>query len=70
MDSRTVGPYLVFIRLAQTTGYNLFITNEPILMEVLELVFSNRVKRSTFCVCLQEESKLHSVYTPKAAISL
>jgi len=31
MDSRTVGPYLVFIRLAQKMGYGLFSINELIL---------------------------------------
>jgi len=46
MDSKTVEPNLVLIRLAQTMGYNLFITNELILNEVLEVASSNRFARS------------------------
>ena len=36
MDSRTVDPNLVVIRLARTMGYGLFSINEPILTEAQE----------------------------------
>jgi len=56
MDSRTIGTYLVFIRLAWTIGYNLFITKELILTEVLEVTSSKRWASSIILrVCMQEE---------------
>jgi len=56
MDSLTVGPYLVFIRLAWTIEYNPFITKELILTEVLEVTSSKRLASSFILrVCLQEE---------------
>jgi len=50
MDNKTVGPNLVFILLAQTKGYNLFISNELIVTEVLEVASSYRLERSIFIV--------------------
>jgi len=50
MESKTVGPNLVFIRLARTIGYNLYTTNELIEEEVLELDSSNRLERSIVIV--------------------
>ena len=51
MDSRTLGSHLVFIRLAWTIGYNLFVPKELILTEVLEVNSSNRFAESIFA-CL------------------
>ena len=50
MDSRTVRQNLVFTHLAQTIGYNLFITKELILTDVLEVDSSNRFVRSIHCL--------------------
>jgi len=61
MDSRRVGPYLLFIRLARTIGYNLFITNEVILTEVLQIASSNSFARSIFYVLLCKKKKISSL---------
>ena len=53
MDRKTVDPNLVFIRLARTMRYNLFISNDLILTEVLEVASSNRFARSIFFFLLQ-----------------
>jgi len=58
MDSRTVGPYLVFIRLAWTIGYNIFISKELILTEVLEVASLNRLARSIFYVFVFKKKKV------------
>jgi len=50
MDSKTVGPNLVFFRIARTMGYNLFVTNELIETEVLDVASSNRLERSIVIV--------------------
>jgi len=52
MDSRTVGPYLIFIPLAQKMGYGLFRINELILTEAQEVAVasSKRFARSIMCL--------------------
>jgi len=52
MDSKTVNPNSVLIRLARTMGYKLLISNELILTEVPEVASWNRFARSIFyCKC-------------------
>jgi len=53
MDSTTVDANLVVIRLAQTIGYNLFITDKLLLPEALEMLAvasSNFCARSILCL--------------------
>jgi len=50
MESKIVIPNLLLIRLAQTVGYNLFMTKELILTEVLEVASSNRFARCILCL--------------------
>jgi len=49
-------PYLVFFRLARTKRYNLFITKELLLTELLEVAASNRCARSVFVSRKKNES--------------
>jgi len=48
MGNKIVDPNLVFIRLARKMGYNVFITKELMLTEILEVTSSNRFTRSIF----------------------
>ena len=61
MDSKTLGPYLVFIRLASTVGYNLFITKELILTDVLEVASSKPVASSIIYVFVCKKKKISSI---------
>jgi len=52
MNSKPVDPNLVLIRLARTMGFNLFISNELTLTEVLEVdYFLSRFARSIYHKC-------------------
>ena len=60
MDSRTVDPNLVVIRLARTMGYGLFSINELILTEAQEapeVASSNFFARCTFFFAYKREEK-------------
>ena len=72
MDSRTVDPNLVVIRLALTMGYGLFSINELILTEAeeaLAVASSNFFARSIL-FSVKEEKPLNVVDAHTAEISV